>query len=92
MLSKGLDSGNLLFHCVTKLFKDDSRFDFTMRSIAVAHKGLVKAVTSGEIFSMPKVKQNLRDPIHEKSVDIDEPIDWILAESVGSLHGFKPLL
>ena len=25
---------------------------------------------------------------HEKSVDIDEPIDWILAESVGSLHGF----
>ena len=29
---------------------------------------------------------------HEKSVDIDEPIDWILAESVGSLHGFKPLL
>ena len=29
---------------------------------------------------------------HEKFVDIDEPIDWILAESVGSLHGFKPLL
>ena len=27
---------------------------------------------------------------HEKSVDIDEPIDWVLAESVGNLHGFKP--
>ena len=58
MLSKGLDSGNMLFHCVPKLFKDDSLFDFTMRSVAVAHKGLVEAVTSGEIFSMPKVKQD----------------------------------
>jgi CMP-N,N'-diacetyllegionaminic acid synthase len=28
---------------------------------------------------------------HEKSVDIDEPIDWIIAESIGSLNGFKPL-
>ena len=29
---------------------------------------------------------------HEKSVDIDEPIDWVLAESIGSLNSFKPLL
>jgi CMP-N,N'-diacetyllegionaminic acid synthase len=29
---------------------------------------------------------------HEKSVDIDEPVDWIIAESIGSLNGFKPLL
>ena len=28
---------------------------------------------------------------HEKSVDIDEPIDWIIAESIGNLNGFKPL-
>ena len=57
MLSKGLDSGDMLFHCVPKLFKDDSPFDFTMRSVAVAHKGLVEAVNSGKIFSMPRVKQ-----------------------------------
>ena len=58
MLSKGLDSGNILFHCVPKLFKNDSLFDFMMRSVAVAHKGLVEAITNGEIFSMPKVKQD----------------------------------
>ena len=58
LLSKGLDSGDMLFHCVPKLVKDDSLFDFTMRSVAVAHKGLVEAVTSGEIFLMPKVKQD----------------------------------
>ena len=58
MLSKGLDSGNILFHCVPKLFKNDSLFDFMMRSVAVAHKGLVEAITYGEIFSMLKVNQD----------------------------------
>ena len=58
MLSKGLDSGNMLFHCVPKLFKDDSLFDFTIRSVAVAHKGLIQAIISGKIFSMPRVKQD----------------------------------
>ena len=58
MLSKGLDSGDMLFHCVPKLFKDDSLFDFTMRSVAAAHKGLIEAIISGKIFLMTKVKQD----------------------------------
>lgn len=57
MLSKGLDSGDMLFHCVPRLHEGDTAFDFTMRSVAVAHKGLVEAVSSGEIFSMPRVEQ-----------------------------------
>ncbi len=60
LLSKGLDSGDMLFHCVPKLVKDDSLFDFTIRSVAAAHKGLVEAVTSGEIFSMPAVTKRNR--------------------------------
>jgi len=48
----------MLFHCTPRLFKDDSPFDFTMRSVAVAHKGLIDAITSEEIFSMPRVKQD----------------------------------
>ena len=28
---------------------------------------------------------------HEKSVGIDEPIDWVVAESIGNISGFKPL-
>lgn len=58
MLSKGLDSGDMLFHCVPKLEKNDSPFDFTMRSVAVAHKGLVGAIESQEIFSMSLIKQD----------------------------------
>ena len=58
MLNKGLDSGDILFHCVPKLSASDTSFDFTMRSVLVAQKGLVETVNSGEIFSMKSVKQD----------------------------------
>ena len=62
LLSKGLDSGDMLFHCVPKLRPQDNPFDFTMRSVLVAQKGLVKAVSDNSIFSFEAVKQ---DEIHE---------------------------
>ncbi|AKP26371.1 Formyl transferase domain protein [Leptospira interrogans serovar Manilae] len=58
MLSKGLDNGDMLFHCIPKLKEGDTSFDFTMRSVLVAHEGLVKAIQSNSIFSMPTVKQD----------------------------------
>ena len=36
MLSKGLDSGDILFHCVPKFQDSDSHFDFTMRSVSLS--------------------------------------------------------
>ena len=41
MLSKGLDNGDILFHCTTELIDGDTSFDFTMRSVAAAHNDLV---------------------------------------------------
>ncbi|WP_078127601.1 formyltransferase family protein [Leptospira alexanderi] len=58
MLSKGLDNGNMLFHCIPKLKEGDTSFDFTMRSVLVAHEGLVEAIQNNSIFSMPAVKQD----------------------------------
>ena len=58
MLSKGLDSGDMLFHCVPNLEKNDTPFDFTMRSVAVAHKGLVGAIEGEQIFCMSRIKQD----------------------------------
>ena len=58
MLSKGLDSGDMLFHCVPNLEKNDTPFDFTMRSVAVAFKGLVGAIEGEQIFSMSRIKQD----------------------------------
>lgn len=58
LLSKGLDSGDMLFHCVPRYLKSDSPFDFTMRSVLVAHNGLVGSVEDGSIFSRKTVKQD----------------------------------
>ena len=57
-ISKGLDSGDMLFHCIPKLKENDTTFDFTMRSVLVAQKGLVSAVKGNTIFYMETVKQD----------------------------------
>ena len=57
-LSKGLDSGDMLLHCIPTLEDDDTLFDFTMRSVDIAHKALVSKISSGEIFKMPSVQQD----------------------------------
>jgi len=59
MLSKGLDSGDMLFHCVPKFQDYDSQFDFTMRSVLVAQEELVQTVKDGRIFSMSSVQQDI---------------------------------
>ena len=72
-LSKGLDSGDILFHCLPKLKELDSPFDFTMRSVLVAQKSLIKSVRNNKIFNFKKVKQNkdkeIRYSIHKDFTD-----------------------
>lgn len=58
LISKGLDSGDMLFHCIPKLKETDTSFDFTMRSVLVAQKGLVSVVEDKTIFSMETFKQD----------------------------------
>jgi len=58
LLSKGLDSGDMLFHCVPILQDEDTAFDFSMRSVLVAQRSLVSAVHSKSIFSMAGIKQD----------------------------------
>ncbi len=58
MLSKGLDSGDMLFHCLPEFVEGVSPFDFTMRSVVAAHHGLSKSIEDGSIFTAKRVKQN----------------------------------
>ena len=74
-LSKGLDSGDMLFHCIPKLQKKDSSFDFTMRSVLVAQKALVSAVNNKSIFSMSSIKQNKDNEVrYTKNKDFTDEI------------------
>ena len=58
VLSKGLDSGDMLFHCMPRPQKQSTPFDFTMRSVASAHRGLIDALVSRDIFDIIPTKQD----------------------------------
>lgn len=57
-LSGGLDSGNILYHAVPAVKKDDNIFDFTMRSVEAAHECLIEKVKTGEIFNISSFQQD----------------------------------
>lgn len=75
LLSKGLDSGDVLFHCVPKLNPKDSPFDFTMRSVLVAQQGLVSAIENKSIFSSLPVKQDKSQEVrYTKNQDFNDEV------------------
>ena len=75
LLSKGLDNGDMLFHCVPKLHLGDNPFDFTMRSVLVAQQGLVSSVKNKSIFSTKSVKQdNSKEVRYTKNIDFTDDV------------------
>lgn len=75
LLSKGLDSGDMLFHCIPELHSEDTPFDFTMRSVLVAQQGLVSAVDSELVFSAPTVKQDKSQELrYSKNQDFTDDV------------------
>jgi len=57
MLSEGLDSGDMLYHALPKA-GEYGVFDLGMESVKVAHESLVCMMKSGNIKSLPPVKQD----------------------------------
>ena len=57
-LSKGLDSGDMFFHCLPNIKNMKNPFDFTMQSVKVAHSAIIEKIKNNEILSMKSIKQN----------------------------------
>lgn len=57
LLSKGLDSGNILYHCLPST-KYTNIFEYTMSSVISAQKCLEKMIINRSIFKIKPVKQN----------------------------------
>jgi len=58
MLSKGLDSGDMLYHALPTLDGCDNAFDFTMKSVQVAQESLCQKIEEKTIFDLPRQKQD----------------------------------
>lgn len=57
LLSKGLDSGSMLFHAIPTVELIDP-FLLGMHAVKAAHRGLVKAIALGDILEMESVPQD----------------------------------
>lgn len=75
MLSKGLDSGDMLFHCIPKLADGDTTFDFTMRSVSAAHIGLCQSIIDDNIFQINSIKQDKSNEVrYTRNADFTDDI------------------
>ncbi len=57
LLSKGLDSGGILYHALPK-FIDKNLFIFTMRAVEAAQVSLVERIGNRTLFEMQPISQN----------------------------------
>ncbi len=73
LLSKGLDSGDMLFHCLPSFEPDP--FNYTMKSVKSAHVGLVNRLKDQTIFKLDPLKQNKKLQIsYTKNSDFNDEV------------------
>lgn len=75
LLSKGLDSGDILYHALPTISNCNSLFDYTMKSVVSAHNSLVNRISSGAIMNMRSVKQdNTKEVKYTRNSDFTDDV------------------
>ena len=91
MLSKGLDSGDMLFHALPG-FEEDP-FDLGMRAVKSAHKGLIDNLKSGKLSSFKKMKQDKADEIkYTKNIEFNDDVALDYLNNPPSAEEIKQVL
>lgn len=74
LLSKGLDSGPILYHSLPK-FTDDNPFEFTMRAVEVAQKSLVEQISNTNIHRFePQVQNKKLEIRYSRHADFNDEV------------------
>ena len=74
ILSKGLDSGPMLYHALPRL-NNDNPFEFTMRAVEAAQMSLVTRISNKEIRAFSQQQQNKADAIrYTKNADFTDEV------------------
>ena len=72
-LSLGIDDGAILFHCLPKYLKNETSFDFTMKSVKTSHDAICSRIKDKSIFNMTEQKQNKKLEIrYSRNKDFDD--------------------
>ena len=74
-LSKGLDSGPILYHAVTKLISSKNVFEYTMSSVKSAFSSIIEKLSDKTILNMePIIQDKSKEIRYSKSVHFTDEI------------------
>ena len=105
MLSKGLDSGKILYHVAPTIINCSNAFDFTMMSVKSAHESLIKRLENGKLSKYTPIYQDstleiryskdadFTDEITKEFLDKDMSVDEIsslLNEKIDQVDYINP--
>ncbi|PCJ84100.1 MAG: hypothetical protein COA57_09930 [Flavobacteriales bacterium] len=85
MLSKGLDSGEMLFHALPDF--EENLFDLGMRAVKSAHKGLVENLKTGNLSKFKRVQQDKSKELrYTRNIEFDDNVaaDYLSNPSIKS--------
>ena len=91
-LSKGLDSGPMLFHCLPILQEGDTPFDFTMRSVKIAHDALCSRLGDSTLFTMEaEVQDKAQEVRYSRKREFNDEVarEFLLRQSKIQTSVFK---
>mgnify|MGYP000945522013 CR=1 FL=1 len=73
MLSKGLDSGEMLFHALPKF--EENPFDLGMRAVKSAHKGLTENLKTGNLSKFRRIPQDKSKELrYTKNIEFNDTV------------------
>lgn len=74
LLSKGLDSGPMLYHAIPRL-ENSTPFEFTMKSVEAAQQSLVERISNKQIFDfIPHSQDKKQEVRYTKNSDFTDSI------------------
>ncbi len=75
MLSKGLDSGPILYHAMSNINIKSNPFEYTMSTVKSAFLSITKKIEEGSIFKIAPMIQNKNNEIrYSKKAEFDENV------------------
>jgi folate-dependent phosphoribosylglycinamide formyltransferase PurN len=74
LLSKGLDSGKILYHTIPS-YKGESSFAYTMNAVNLAQKSLINLINKNKIYQLETLDQDVKLEIrYSRNIDFNELI------------------
>ena len=90
LLSKGLDSGEILYHCLPSTNNCNNCFEFTMQSVEVAHDSLINNIKSKKIYEFKAHQQNPDKEIrYSKNIEFTDEVAKSFLDNEPSMEYLK---